>query len=126
MQPLKKIIKEETELDYFKRHLKVVNALMPESKYMTKREIDVLAAFMSIKGELAEPRFSTLSRKKVKQRLNMKDSNLSNQLRSLKRKEMIRVKSDNSLEIWDILFANPNKQGYLLKVEYEVPQEQGV
>jgi len=99
--------------EYYETHLNLVNAIA--RLHLTPREIEVLLAFMTLNGELASDRFSTLSRRKVKFDLDLSDSGLSNIIGSLRRKKCIITKEDH-VEIHSILYPKNAQQSYIFKL----------
>ena len=75
------------EADYYRTHLAIINGVLPAK--LTNREMDVLAGFMRLKGDIKDNPFSTSGRKIVRDRLGITGSNLSNLLRSLKQKQIV-------------------------------------
>ena len=59
MAIIRKALKLKKE-EYFKKHLLIINHILPVQ--MTNKEAEVLAAFMSLAGELANYLFSTSGR----------------------------------------------------------------
>jgi len=72
--------------DFYPKYLKLINVILPEP--LTQREIDVLSAFMSLRGDLVEEdRFGTQARTVVRRRLGFKThSNLDNYIKYFKNK----------------------------------------
>ena len=77
MAIIRKALKLKKE-EYFKKHLLIINHILPVQ--MTNKEAEVLAAFMSLEGELANDPFSTSGRKIVMRKLNIKPGGLGNYL----------------------------------------------
>jgi hypothetical protein len=109
MKPLSKKLTLEPN-HYYIVHLSIVNALIPVK--LTPKEIEVLACFMSLKGDIAKDRFGATARKFVKQTLNLSDGGLGNYLKSLKEKKFI---SDTN-EILSALMPSEDKQEYLIQL----------
>lgn len=111
------IIKKTLELEnqeYYEKHLQVINAVLPEQ--MTSKEIEVLASFMALEGEIAEEdRFGTYCRKKVKSLKNLSNGGLANYIRILKEKGFIKVGENGEYEIPFFLFPQPTAQQYEFK-----------
>ena len=82
---------------------------------MTKKEIVVLAAFMSIKGDLAINRFGPQCKKLVMQRANLSPAGLSNFLKGLKEKKFL-FEENNVIKILQILIPNDLEQTYIFKI----------
>ena len=77
-------------VDYIKLYIKILQAIDP-GELMTSRELDVLATFLSFDGYVAQTaRFSRSFRKEAMRQLNMSPAQLTNILKELTRKEVIR------------------------------------
>lgn len=106
-----KIISKSISLDnynYNKKHLYIINPMLPIQ--MTDKEIEVLSAFMSLSGDLANEPFSTTGRKIVKEKLSLSLGGLGNYLRSLKSKGFIL--GEDKLHILPLLIPEPDVQIY--------------
>lgn len=104
---LKKVVIVKSDLDFYAKHLELINPILPVK--LTPKEIEVLGAFMSLKGEMAEEeRFGTYCRKKVKKLLDLSDGGLGNYLRDLKLKKYV----TDSWGIVPFLFPKDNPQEY--------------
>jgi hypothetical protein len=114
MRPLVKIL-DLDKLGYYQTHLAICNAILPVK--MTPKEIEVLASFMSLEGDLSSDRFGTTARKMVRGRLGLTSGGLGNYLKTLKDKGFILVQGDG-YRIWPLLFPDPRRQAYqfLLKM----------
>ena len=102
--------------EYYKRHLLIINNLLPVQ--MTSKEAEVLAAFMSLEGELANYRFSSLGRKLVREKLGISFGGLGNYLDQLRYKGFLITKGKD-FDILPILIPDENKQLYQFKIEIE-------
>lgn len=111
-------IKKTLELnnqEYFEKHLEIINAVLPEQ--MTPKEIEVLASFMALEGEIAEEdRFGTYCRKKVKAIKNLSNGGLANYLRILREKGFIVVNEAGQYEIQMFLYPQGALQQYEFKI----------
>lgn len=106
------MIKKELALSrdkYYMKHLALINPLLPVG--LTPKEIEVLAAFMALKGDIANDRFGTTARKLVMEKLSLSLSGLGNYLKSLKDKRFI--KDD---VILPLLFPDEQMQEYRFKL----------
>ena len=112
------VIKKALDLQedkYYITHLSIINPMLPV--HLTPKEIEVLAAFMTLKGDIANvDRFATSCRKIVKSRLELSDGGLGNYIKSLKEKGFIRVSEEEILYIPKFLFAEEKEQGYMFKI----------
>lgn len=109
MKPIVKQLKLSKN-DYYIKHLSIINTFLP--KHLTPKEIEVLAAFMSLEGDIAEDRFGTSARKLVMSQLNLSPGGLGNYLRTLKDEGFI----NDNMEILPILHPSPNEQTYMFKL----------
>ena len=114
MEILKKSLLLNEE-DYFTTHLSIINPMLP--KQLTPKELEVLGAFMSLKGDIASvDRFGTSCRKIVKNKLNLSDGGLGNYIKSLRDKGFILKNDEDILYVPQVLFADRNSQGYMFKI----------
>jgi len=106
------ILRKQMRLDrntYYKVHLQLINALLPVK--LTTKEIEVLARFMSLDGDIAKDRFGTSARKFIKEQLKLSDGGLGNYLKSFKEKGFI---IDNDIN--PNLIANNEEQLYMFRL----------
>lgn len=107
-----KEIKKTLTLDrtqYYEKHLAIINPMLPVR--MTQKEIEVLASFMSLTGDIAKDRFGTTARKIIMEKHNISSSGIVNYLRSLREKQFI-----NGDKIHPILFPEEDEQIYKFKL----------
>jgi hypothetical protein len=95
---------------YFIIHLSIINALLPIK--LTPKELEIIALFMSLQGDIAKDRFGTTARKLVMKELGLSDGGLGNYLKALKEKGFI--SKDN--EILSMLIPNNEKQEYFFQL----------
>lgn len=102
--------------DYYKKHLAIINCLLPT--YLTDKEIEVLAAFMSLDKHITEDdMFNTVARKKVRASLELSPGGLGNHLKSMIRKKVIdKNEITNKLTIKGFIFPEEQTQGYQIKI----------
>ena len=113
MQTIKKTLKLNKE-EFFKKHLLIINHILPIQ--MTSKEAEVLAAFMSLEGDISEDPFGTSGRKIVRQRVGISAGGLGNYLDQLKEKRFI-YEDDGKLKILSILIPEKGEQNYQFKLE---------
>lgn len=124
MKLLQKIIRVNRE-DYFKMHLNIINTLVSEKEKMVNKEIEVLAAFLSLdKNIIEEDMFNTLARKQVKAKLgNMSAGGLGNHLKSLiEKKHLSKNEITGKITVNPAIIPQEPIQGYQIKL-IEIPQE---
>ena len=97
--------------EYYRQHLAIINAFLPVK--LTPKEIDVLALFMSFKGDLEKDRFGTTARKIVMKDLNLSSGGLGNYIKSLKNKGFI----TDDMKIPGLLKPNDSSQEYMFKLK---------
>ena len=103
---------------YYIKHLTIINCLFPDAMTMTEKEINVLAAFMEIKGEIVEDdRFNSIVRKKVMKKVGLSSAGISNYLKSLIEKNMLlKNEFSNRITVQDFLVPQDNNQAYQFKI----------
>lgn len=112
MSILRKVIKLNKE-EYYKRHLLVINYMLPIQ--MTNKEAEVLAAFMSLEGDLENDPFSTTGRKIVRSKLGISAGGLGNYLNQLKDKHFI-LEDEGVMKILPFLKPDKEEQEYHFKL----------
>lgn len=119
MKIIQKTINTE---DYYKRHIEIINPILPV--LITPKEAEVLGAFMEFSGEIIEQgRFNPLTRKKVMTKLNLSLGGLSNYIGSLTTKGYIYKGENDILYIKQFLFPEPSNQAYFFKLCENKKQE---
>ena len=114
-----KIIQKTLKLnkrDYYVKNLKIMSNLLPIT--LTKKEIEILAEFMSLDGYIIKDEmFNITSRKKVMENLKLHSASLVNHLRSMIKKGILdRDKITNKISIKSYLIPEDNFQGYQIKI----------
>jgi len=104
MTAIKKMLKLPRE-EYYMKHLEIINPLLPTT--LTPKEIEVLANFMCLQGDITHDRFGTSARKIVQENVNISVAGMSNYMKSLKAKGFI---TDTSIA--PILFPDDSQQDY--------------
>ena len=99
--------------EYYKTHLQIVNALLPIK--LTTKEIEVLAAFMSLDGDIAKDRFGTSARKIIKKDLKLSDGGLGNYLKAFKEKNFVITHELGDI-VNPILSVQQEEQNYMVKL----------
>ena len=96
---MKRVKLENVSLgSFYPRYLRLVNVILP--KPLTNKEIEILTAFMELKGDIEKDRFGTQARKLVRDRFGFKKhSNLDNYIKYFKNKGIIVPNDDGRLEI---------------------------
>lgn len=95
--------------DYFVTHLSLINNLLPVK--MTKKEIEVMAAFLSLEGDISKEPFGTTARRIVKEKLNLSSGGLGNYLDTFNKRGFI-----INNQILPILRPDKDSQEYSLKI----------
>ena len=105
-----------SKYDYYEKHLLIINNVLPVQ--MTPKEAKVLAAFISLEGDIATNPFGTTGRKLVRERLGLSSGGLGNFLDQLKKKGFLRESEDKEITILPVLVPSKDGvQGYQFKLE---------
>jgi len=112
MEILQKQLKLEIH-EYYSTHLSLINALLPIK--LTPKEVEVLALFMTFKGELANDRFGTTGKKIVRDKLKLSQPGLANYMKSLISKGFLK-KINGGIQILPILQPEKEYQMYQFKL----------
>lgn len=102
-----------SKIEFFTTHLSLINCLLPVK--MTNKEVELLANFMLLEGDIAEYRFGPTAKKVVMKALNISPSGMSNYIKSLTEKGFLIEKGD-IMTIWEILEPNREEQIYMFKL----------
>ena len=116
MNIIRKALKLKKE-EFYKKHLLIINHILPVQ--MTNKEAEVLAAFISLEGDIAKDPFSTSGRKIVRERLNIQPGGLGNYLDAFKKKQFVLENNDKELRIIPILIPSKLEQFYQFKLEID-------
>jgi DNA-binding MarR family transcriptional regulator len=116
IKPIQQVLNGLSDYEYHVKHLEILNPVLPAQ--LTKKEIEVLAGFMSLQGDLVEKdRFGTQARKTIREKLSMSPGGLSNHLRELKNKFFIYEGENGKYRIKEFLIPNDKVQGYQFKIQ---------
>lgn len=113
MKEYRKVVRL-SKLDYYKTHLSLINCLLPI--LMTPKEIEVIAAFMGLEGDIAEYRFGKTGKKIIMSQLSISPSGLSNYLGDLTEKGFLRKVSHDNYTILPVLIPADKEQLYIFKL----------
>ena len=113
MKQIKKLLKLPKK-EYYETHLSIINCLLPVK--MTPMETKVIAAFMSLEGDIAQHRFGPSAKKIIMQELDLSPAGLSNYIRSLLSKGFLEKRAD-MINFFPVLIPEPDEQFYLLKLQ---------
>ena len=116
-----KVIQRDFELEkleFYKTHLRIVNAILPVN--ITNKELEIMAEFLILPKELTNGNmFNTLARREVIKRLGLNDGGMSNHIKNMKKKGYI-VKQGEYYGIAPALLPDQEVQGYNLKLKIKV------
>lgn len=116
MKPIVKVLRGLSPQEYYQKHLQIVHNFLPAQ--LTNKEIEVLALFMSLKGELAEQdRFGTQCRKVVMRKLSLRPGGLGNHLRALEDKGYISKQGKVYRIVPFLIPSGESRQGYQFLIE---------
>lgn len=110
---IKKKLLRLPKIEYYKTHLSIVNCVLPVK--MTPKELEIMATFLSLEGDIARYRFGPSAKKIVMKELNLKPAGLSNHMSSLLEKGFLKKVGD-IVEILPLLIPNKEEQQYLFKI----------
>lgn len=114
MKPIQKVLSRLSNHDYYIKHLQILNPVL--NVQLTNTEVEVLAGFMSLKGDLIDSdRFGTQARKTIREILNMSSGGLGNHLGNLREKGFI-FEEKGKYQIRKFLIPQENAQGYQFKI----------
>jgi DNA-binding MarR family transcriptional regulator len=113
MDEIKKVLRLQ-EPKYYEVHLSLLNSILPIK--MTPKEIEVLACFMSLKGDIATTyRFGPSGRKIVMETLNISPAGLTNYISSLLKSGFL-IKAEGIISILPILIPSQTFQDYRFRL----------
>ena len=118
MKPLQKILRVNRE-EFFKMHLSIINTLAKDEEKMVNKEMEVLAAFLSLDKSITdEDMFNTLARKQVKVKLgNMSAGGLGNHLKSLiEKNHLYKNEITGRITVNPAIIPEEPIQGYQIKL----------
>lgn len=98
---------------FYETHLSIINCILP--KKMTPMEIKVVAAFMSLNGDIALYRFGPSAKKIIMKELGLSPAGLSNYLTSLIEKGFL-IRTGDMINILPLLIPEKEEQWYLFKL----------
>lgn len=99
---------------YYMKHLHIINHILPVQ--LTSKDIEVLACFMSLEGDLAKDPLSTTGRKIVMEKLNLKPGGLGNYIKKFRDNNFI-IERDGKEQILDKIVPDDKIQLYQFRLE---------
>lgn len=118
MKEIKKVVRLN-KMDYYETHLSLINCVFPKEIRMTPMEIKVIAAFMSLEGDVAKFRFGPTAKKivmhSVKPEKPLSPAGMSNYITSLTSKGFL-VETGDMIEIHPLLMLENKEQVYMFKL----------
>lgn len=114
---LSKRVEYTNKLDYYTMHLLIINPFLPVK--LNPREIEVLACFMSLSGDLVEKdRLCTSARKEVRDKLNLSYGGLGNYIKKFSDNKFIKYDEDGNAYIPYFLYPQASQQNYSFTIAY--------
>lgn len=111
-----KKVRFDNKLDFIKAHISLTNELLPVK--LTGREVEFLAQFLTLEGDLVEQdRFCTQARKVVMKRMGISNQQMSNLLKQVSDKGFVRSK-DNVKYIVPLIIPDGKVQRYNIEFTY--------
>jgi hypothetical protein len=115
MKIIQKTLKGLDDCAYYTKHLHIINQFF--NVPLSNKELEVLATFMSIKGDIIKKdRFGTTARKIVMEQTNISLGGLGNYLKILTKKGFIFKNDYGVFEIVQMVIPDDNVQGYQFKI----------
>lgn len=118
MKEIRKVLKLN-KLDFFETHLSLINCIFPKEIRMTPMELRVMAAFMSLEGDVARYRFGPTARNIVRSAVKpdkpLSQAGLSNYVTSLSSKGFL-VEANDMTDILPLLTLQGKEQIYMIKL----------
>lgn len=112
---LSKRVEYNNKLEYYTMHLLIINPFLPVKLH--PKEIEVLACFMSLSGDLVETdRLCKSARKEVRDRLGLSYGGLGNYIKTLSQKGFLKYTEEGYAYIPSLLQPNGIEQGYNFKI----------
>jgi hypothetical protein len=112
MQEIRKVLVLDRR-SYYVTHLSLLNCLLPVT--MTPMEVNVLAEFLALEGEITTYRFGPTARKVVMQELHLSPSGLSNYMRTLTDKGFLE-NDDGVLTVVATMLPEPLEQFFRVRL----------
>lgn len=109
---IRKLLKLPKQV-YYETHLNLLNCILPVK--MTPREVEILAAFMSLEGNIAQYRFGPSAKKIIRQDLQLSPAGLSNFIGSLMKKGFL-IQQGDMINILPLLVPEATEQTYIFKL----------
>lgn len=100
-------------LEYYETHLSLINCILPVK--MTPREIEIMASFMSLTGDLAKYRFGPSAKRYIREKINISHQGLSNYMGTLIEKGFLIIEGDLT-SIFPLLVPENGEQLYHFKL----------
>lgn len=118
MNTLSKRVVFTTKQEYYATHLVIINPFLPQKLH--PKEIEVLACFMSLSGDLVEEnRLCKSARKLVRDKLNLSYGGLGNYITVFENKGFIKYDEKGNARIPLVLFPTPDVQKYNFEIIFE-------
>ena len=116
IKPILKALSGLSHDEFYKKHLEILNPIL--NVQLTKKEIEVLAGFMALQGDITSDRFGTQARKIIMKKLNQSSGGLGNHLKELRDKGFIYFDADGKYEINKFVIPPyENVVGYQFKIQ---------
>lgn len=115
MKEITKGIVVLTSLEYYKKHLSLINPLLPVQ--MTSKEIEIMACFLDIDNDPRYDKFGPQAKKVVRQITKVSHSGMSNYIKSLITKGFLVKNEVGVLRIRDIVIPGKGEQDYRIKLK---------
>lgn len=102
-----------SKTEYYETHLSLVNCVLPVK--LTPKEIQVLAAFMGLEGDISAYRFGPSAKKIVRSQLKLSPAGLSNYMGSFLKSGFL-IQQGDMIKILPVLMPKNDEQTYSFKL----------
>ena len=120
MKEIKHKVTVHTKLEFYKKHLSIINPLLPVQ--MTSKELEIMACFLEIENDSRYDRFGPQAKKVVREYAKISHSGMSNYIKNLVAKGFLKKNEVGVLTIIPILMPKTLEQNYSIKLSYEEPK----
>lgn len=100
--------------EYHEMHFKLLNVILPESRKLTNKEVEVLVVVLGLEGDTTRYPFGTTARKIIMERTGVKKSGLSNYIKTLLEKGFIVEDAIGELKINSHFMPGKDTSSYQL------------
>ena len=102
--------------DFYRSHLNIVNAILPEDKKLTKPELSLLSVVIAYSNDyFKENPFCTEARRAIRKELEISHQTLTNRINTLLDKSILYVK-DEVIKVQESILINDTVLKYAIQI----------